>query len=163
MIKTQIYDNFLEKDEFESMRSNVIKYAQFSITETTENSKSIYFNNLLWKGYQSLDYNCVKSPHFEIVLPLLNKINNIKSLIRVKINCYLKGLEQKKHLDHRDLPFSHYGGLFSLNTCDGGTWIGDKKYDSVENRLVIFDAGQPHASSNTTNSDVRMNINMNWL
>ena len=163
MIETQVYDNFLEKNEFETLRDYVLKNIEYGFNTTTSDSDEIYFFLFVWKGYQSVDRSYLKSPHFEAVIPLLNRINNIRSLIRVKVNCYLGGKEQKRHKDHLDLPFSHHGGLFSLNTCDGGTWIGDKKYDSVENRLVIFDAGQPHASSNTTNSDVRMNINMNWL
>ena len=158
----QVYDNFLEQEEFETMRSYILKNVSFGMCPTTKDD-DLYFNHVAWKGYHSVDNYYTKSEHFEAILPLLNRINNIRSLIRVKINCYQSGRKQKKHLDHKDLPFSHYGGLFSLNTCDGGTWIDNKKYDSVENRLVIFDAGKPHSSSNTTNSDIRMNININWL
>jgi len=165
MIETQVYDNFLKQEELETMRQYVLKNVEYGFNTTTNDSDDLYFNHVVWKGYQSVDRHYIKSQHFEAVLPLLHNIHNIKSLIRVKINCYTGdiGGNAKKHKDHVDLPFSHYGGIFSLNTCDGGTWINNKKYDSIENRLLIFDAGRPHSSSNTTNSDIRMNININWL
>ena len=162
-IDLKVYDNFLDTEVFESMRNDILKNATYGFSTTVNGSKDVYFNHLAWKCYQSVDKSYLKSPLFDIILPLINKIDDIKALIRVKVNCYVGSEVAKKHKDHQDLPFSHFGGIFSLNTCNGGTWIDDKKYDSIENRLIIFDAGKPHSSSNTTDIDLRLNINLNWL
>ena len=159
----KIYENFLKPEVFEKMRNDVLKNVTYGFNTVVAGSKDVYFNHLAWKCYQSVDKSYVKSPIFEIILPLIDNIDDIRALMRVKVNCYIGSNEAKKHKDHQDLPFSHFGGIFSLNTCDGGTWINGKKYDSIENRLIIFDAGKPHSSSNTTDSDLRLNINLNWL
>ena len=56
------------------------------------------------------------------------------------------------------------GCVFSLNTCNGYTRIGDDvKIDSVANRAIIFDPNIDHSSSSTTNETRRVNINFNYL
>jgi len=104
-----------------------------------------------------------QSQYFPLVYDLLNKIQP-KALIRVKANLYLNmGKGVVEHAPHTDYSFSHNGGVFSMNTCDGYTKQGDEKADSVENRLVTFDAGVKHQSTSVSNTKVRMNININYF
>ena len=116
-IDLKVYDNFLDTEVFESMRNDILKNATYGFSTTVNGSKDVYFNHLAWKCYQSVDKSYLKSPLFDIILPLINKIDDIKALIRVKVNCYVGSEVAKKHKDHQDLPFSHFGGIFSLNTC----------------------------------------------
>ena len=68
-----------------------------------------------------------------------------------------------EHSPHVDYPFSNYGAVFSLNTCDGFTRLSDgTKVESVENRMVFFDSSKPHNSSTTSNASGRFNINLNF-
>jgi len=69
-----------------------------------------------------------------------------------------------KHKAHRDLPpaLSHKGAILSLNTCNGGTYIGKKFIKSVENRILLFDPSVLHSSTNCTDQQARFNININW-
>ena len=65
---------------------------------------------------------------------------------------------------HIDYNFSHSGAILSLNTCDGYTKLEDgTKIDSVANRILLFDPGEEHASTTTTNVSARFNINMNYI
>ena len=41
--------------------------------------------------------------------------------------------------------------------------IDDDKIKSVANRMIFFDPTKPHASTNTTNKDRRVNINFNYF
>ena len=104
------------------------------------------------------------SPHFEMILPILEKLN-IKSLIRVKANLYLySGETFHEHEMHIDYEFPHHAALLSLNTCDGYTKLEDgTKIESIANRMVIFDASQKHCSTTTTSDFARINININYL
>ena len=56
------------------------------------------------------------------------------------------------------------GALFSLNTCDGYTGFEDgTQIDSVENRVVFFDATKQHHSTSCSNAPYRLNINVNYV
>jgi hypothetical protein len=74
-----------------------------------------------------------------------------------------QGIGVVEHSEHKDYEFSHFGGLFSINTCDGYTRIGDEKIPSVANRMILFDPSVPHTSTSTSDSKYRMNINMNMI
>jgi hypothetical protein len=88
----------------------------------------------------------------------------MKALIRVKGNLYPSTSKLVEHDFHIDFPFKHKGALFSVNTCDGYTKLDDgTKIESIENRLLLFDASKNHASTTCTNTHVRVNINFNYF
>ena len=91
-------------------------------------------------------------------------IPNKEKLLRVKINFYPNTVVLEEHDYHIDYPNSNNGCLLSLNTCDGYTKIKEtgKKYHSVENTLLHFDASKEHCSTTTTNAVGRFNININY-
>ena len=123
-----------------------------------EDSDEMYMTHVFYNQRQNY-----QSQYFPIVYDLLNKIQP-KALIRVKANLYLNmGKGVVEHAPHTDYNFSHKGGVFSMNTCDGYTKQDDEKADSVENRLVTFDAGKPHQSTSTSNTKARMIININYF
>ena len=100
---------------------------------------------------------------FELIFPLLKKIDP-KALVRAKANLYLnQGLGVKEHASHTDYPFEHKGALYCLNTCDGYTKIGDEKIPSVANRIIFFDPSKPHCSTSCSDTKTRMNININYF
>ena len=88
----------------------------------------------------------------------------IKALLRIKVNCYLRGNVLEEHGMHVDFDFKHKGALFALNTCDGYTrFESGEKVDSVANRMIFFNPNIKHTSSNTTNVNRRVNINFNYF
>ena len=64
---------------------------------------------------------------------------------------------------HVDYNFSHKGALYYLNTCDGHTKIEGENVETIANRMVFFDAGEEHNSTNCTNDKFRVNINFNYF
>ena len=161
----KITDNFLTEKEFSELKKVIWNpsfpwhFNQINDTDTPDDSGEYYMTHVFYNQRQNY-----QSQYFPVVYDLLNKIQP-KALIRVKANLYLN-MGQKgvvEHTPHTDYDFSHNGIVFSLNTCDGYTKQGDKKADSIENRLVTFDAGKPHQSTSTSNSKVRMIININYF
>ena len=81
-----------------------------------------------------------------------------------KVNFYPRTDDIVYHKKHTDLPFEHTGALFYLNTNDGLTVLEDgTKIESIENRILLFDASRPHHSTTTSDQTRRMNINFNYL
>lgn len=104
----------------------------------------------------------------DIADTLLKKIHEdvqrIRAVIRVKANFYGHTEEVRAHRYHIDLDYDNYGAIFSLNTCNGYTEFEDgQKVDSVENRLLIFNAHDYHRSTTTSSAFGRYNININFL
>ena len=106
----------------------------------------------------------MSSPDFwNAIQPILG-ILKPKSLIRAKVNFYPRTDDIVYHKKHTDLPFEHTGALFYLNTNDGLTVLEDgTKIESIENRILLFDASRPHHSTTTSDQTRRMNINFNYL
>ena len=94
----------------------------------------------------------------------IKEVEIFRSLLRVKVNFYPYSEKLIEHAPHTDYDFSHTGAVLSLNTCDGFTRLSDNSIvDSVENRIVFFDASTTHNSTTTTTSIGRYNINFNFL
>ena len=56
------------------------------------------------------------------------------------------------------------GALLMLNTCDGYTGFEDgTNIDTVENRMVFFDSTEKHHSTNCTNQQFRLTMNINYV
>ena len=171
-MKPKIIKNFLSKNDFKKIENLMVKggtefpwYYQTSISgERKEYKRAHYFIHMFYC------WNKVNSTHFDLLKPILNKLN-VKKLHRVKANFYHhtdKIIIHPTHIDHiEDVKQSHKGCIFSLNTCDGYTIIENKtkkgfRVKSVRNQSLIFDPSIPHSSTSCTNAKSRINININY-
>tara|TARA_R100001369_G_scaffold91886_1_gene134570 strand:+ start:94 stop:591 length:498 start_codon:yes stop_codon:yes gene_type:complete len=163
-IKYIIKDNFLNQTDFENLKNTIMGedfpwyfQEQFFWCHMFFGERYVvhnkFFNNL----------SSFNSPYKILLDPFLNKLK-IKALIRLKANLYPNQGKMIEHQNHTDFPFKHKGAVFSLNTCDGFTALKDgTKIQSVANRILLFDASQPHRSSTSSNTKVRCNINVNYF
>tara|TARA_A100001391_G_scaffold6640_3_gene4272 strand:+ start:819 stop:1292 length:474 start_codon:yes stop_codon:yes gene_type:complete len=155
----KIIDNFLSDYDFkkikETFMSDNFPYYFNNTVVDEKDTKNFYFVHTLY------DQNVVNSDFFKIVDPLISKLN-ILFLRRIKVNCYTRTDKLIKHKPHKDLPMPHEGAIFSLNTCNGGTYVGKKFIKSVANRILLFDPSVSHSSTNCTDQQARFNININW-
>ena len=175
----QIIDDFLDYQDLKKIQdlivfSQKIPFYLNSIVSAYGKSDKEYDPNVeeqLWNWYGThllYTHDKPQSSSWELIynifLPKLNKVEEVKSFMRAKINFYPNTGEIKEHGKHVDYYFSHKAGVYSLNTCDGFTRMPNGDIvESVENRMVLFDASQHHNSSTTTNAKGRFNINFNWL
>ena len=160
-MKYEVVDNFLDQNYFKKLQDKMLttSFAWYISQSVTHNSKNdeYYFVHMYFDRYR------VNSPEIKDLFPIINKLN-IKALIRIKANLYASTPEIYEHELHVDYPFSHKAALFSINTNNGYTYFEDgTKIESVENRMLLFDASKKHGSSTCTNQHYRCNIVFNYF
>ncbi|MBT7035242.1 MAG: hypothetical protein HN973_00805 [Lentimicrobiaceae bacterium] len=168
-MKYKVIDDFLDDKYFDSLVTLFTDKSKKGNTkmswhfQSSISNKGIIEDNLFYMTHMIYDRNEPKSSHYEKLFPLLNKLDS-KCLIRIKANLYPSTESIHEHPLHFDYPYSHYGAIFSLNTCDGYTKLTDGTIiESVANRILLFDPSEEHCSTTTSNASARININFNYL
>jgi hypothetical protein len=174
-----VIDNFLDKKNFDNILDVIpvglawgFNQTIADTEETPVNPTDHYWTHLFYglnprsEGGVSAYLPFVFSNHDQsaiILAPILEKLDP-RFVMRIKANLYPNTPKLVEHNQHRDFAYHHCGALFSVNTCDGYTRLHDgTKVNSVANRMLIFDAGEPHSSTSTTNQMARINININFI
>jgi|TARA_R100001594_G_scaffold70571_1_gene104954 hypothetical protein len=155
----KIIDNFLSDNNFKKIQELFMSpdfpyYFNSTVADETD-TNNFYFTHTIY------DKNIVNSDYYKTLDPLLTKLDTM-FLRRVKVNCYTRSEKIIKHKAHKDYEISHKGAILSLNTCNGGTYVGKKFIKSVANRILLFDPSVFHSSTNCTDQQARFNININW-
>lgn len=166
----KVIDNFFPPNVFDELHSLLSpdefiedpkKHVYWCYTPSVATRK-IEDWRLFYLTHTVYDYT-ICSPFYEKIVPHC-KLLDLKAIIRIKINMFPNTETLKEHGMHIDYDFPHKAALFSINTCDGYTKLEDgTKIDSVANRMLLFDASNPHTSTTTTDQTVRMNINFNYF
>ena len=157
--ETKVLENFIkDKELFNKIKESVLRFPFFYKQHVggDEDKTDFCFIHLLY------DNDKQNSEYFNtVVMPLLGRLN-FNYLIRAKVNLYTKKdkfIETQFHVDYDD---PHQVALYSLNTNNGYTLFEDgTKIPSVENQMILFDGSLRHASVAQTDSNVRVNININ--
>ena len=160
-MKVKVIENYLNDADFEFIKSLVFDndfpwFYKKDIAYHEEESSNFYYQvHLLYTD------NHPNSPHYDRII---HYFDFYKCLYRVKINMYPNQGEFIEHPMHTDFEFKHKAALFSLNDCDGYTKFEDGSIvESVANRMIFFDPTKKHCSTNTMNTDRRVNINFNYF
>ena len=160
----QIIDNALPQEDFENIKNFMLNpNFPWNLTTVVSNEKenlpvtaSYYFTHEFWCGFNI-------EPQAQVFAPLLN-IMECKAVIRIKGNLYPSTENIIHHDIHCDYEFSHRGAIFYLNTNNGLTVLEDgTEVQSIENRLLLFDASKPHHSTTCTDQKCRINVNFNFF
>jgi|TARA_R110000796_G_scaffold1753_3_gene7180 hypothetical protein len=156
----KIIDNFLPEEEFKQIQaallSNNFPYYFNGFVADDWDNKNFYFNHNIYKDHRP------RSEFFEALHNVYIKLN-VRALFKVKVNCFPRTEKLIKYGEHKDTEFKHKGALFSINTCNGGTIIGEKFIPSIANRMLLFDSSKKHRSTNCTDEPCRVNINFNYF
>ena len=159
----KIIDNILDKEELSKLKnlytSNEFPWHyQAGIDSTKTKRNDFFFYHMLY------DQNVPKSNLFGSIIPIFNKLDKVKSLVRVKANLYTRTNTIEHHADHIDFPWEHRVALFYVNSNNGLTVLKDgTKVESIENRLLLFNGYEKHHSTSCTDSRTRININFNYF
>ena len=158
----EIIDNYLAPELFAKVKDgfigsqNVPWFLQKDVSGKGE-EKYPYFTHLIHANHQS------NSNKFDpLIVPIIFCFG-VKAVIRIKANMYPRTDELYHYQDHIDCDYEHKAAILYLNTNDGYTVIGDTKVESIENRLLKFDASIPHHSTTCTDAQFRANINFNFF
>jgi len=168
----KVIDNFLSKDELKTLQDLIIFNPDFPFwlsshlnnmdTDST-NFWEWYGSNSIYKVGEGVDLYMSNINLYNMVWSMFAPRIQYDKLIRIKANFYPHTETVKEHAPHSDYDFDHAGAVYSLNTCDGYTRIGGECVDSIENRIVFFNASKLHNSTTTSNAKGRYNINFNFL
>jgi hypothetical protein len=162
-VVVKIVDNFLPIENLNFLQNLLMEDQKipyfYNDSVAVENDKqSFYFSHMVYEltSSNALLFN-------DIYKNLIEKIPDLFTLKRIKLNLYPSTENLIAHNSHVDYKVPHKGLLFSLNTCNGYTMLEDgTKIDSIENRALFFDPSKPHSSTNCTNEKARFNININY-
>ena len=164
----KIFDNFLPYDNFEELKTNICSdnfpwfYQDVVAYRNVDDQWDWYHTHTLCNNDKITSE--FFEPVYNMIIPKIREVSEYHSLMRIKVNSYPYTKIINEHDQHSDYPFVSYGGILSLNTCNGFTRLHNgTKVDSIENRFFIFDPSKPHNSSTTTNAKRRVNINFNWI
>tara|TARA_R100000458_G_C8245539_1_gene223561 strand:- start:58 stop:546 length:489 start_codon:yes stop_codon:yes gene_type:complete len=162
-MKPKFVDDFLDKDTFKNLQTKMFNntfpwFMEQGISDGRGiEKKEYFFTHIIFKDWR------INSETFKDVLIILNKLK-VKSLLRIKGNLYIKTPTIVKHDLHTDYEFSHKAGLLCMNTNNGYTYFKDgTKIESVENRMITFDAGEEHAGTSCSDENYRCNIIFNYF
>ena len=160
-LKYTIKENFLNQTDFENLRNTLLgeKFPWYFSDRVSYPGK--HATHFCW-NHGFFDDRGIISSAYDTLSPLLKKLK-AKVFIRIRANLYSNQGKIIEHENHADFPFKHKGAVFSLNTCNGFTILNNTKIKSIANRLLLFDASQPHNSSTCTDAKVRCNININYF
>jgi len=176
--KVQIYDNFMEGEDFCNLRDYMLSGdIPWYVSTKVFHVASMVYDELReneldnWQLTNTLYENGMPtSSAYDAVLPLLNTIKP-RAIIRIKANLNFRTEELVKYELHTDV--GNYGeneysgattGIFYLNENDGYTFFGTgEEVESRENRLVTFPCSTPHSGTSCTNSHNRVVLNLNYF
>ena len=159
----KIIDNFLNQEELINLQnlytSNEFPWCyQTGVDSIDTKRNDFFFCHMLY------NHNVPKSNYFNSIAPIFSKLDDFKSLIRVKANLYTRTNIIEHHADHVDMSWNHKTAIFYINSNNGFTVLeNDTKIESIENRLLLFNGSKKHHSTSCTDSPVRININFNYL
>ena len=159
-MSVKVLENVLSKKQYTELNNMMSNeyfpwYFNSEKVEGDNNLFSYQFTHLFFNNNQ------INSSWFEKLKPLLKKLK-IKNLIKVKANLNPishKLIEFNKHVDY-PLDPKHRSIIYYVNTNNGYTKIGNKKFKSKANKAVFFSSNNEHFGTNATNCKNRMVINI---
>ena len=157
----KVIDNFIDKDNLTVLKSVLESnsfpwYFEKKSIKDSNNKLDYHF------GHNFYLNDNVSSDFIKLLNPIIEKLK-VNSLIRVKANLTMKSDKPLNTTPHIDQTFDCKVALYYLNTTNGPTTIGDKKVDSVENRIVLFNSSVKHFFSTCTDQSTRTTINFNYV
>ena len=162
----QVIPNFIEDRQVQEDIKNIltgdrgIPYYYVNYTGYGDDNSDFYFVHFLYENYTH-SHDC-SSMFDRILSPIIGRLK-FNYLIRAKVNLYTRKSQFIQTAMHTDAITPHMVGLYSVNTNNGYTLFKDgTKIESIENQMVIFDGKREHCSVAQTDTDVRVNININF-
>ena len=165
-LPVKVIDNYLPKEEFKILQNIFYgSYMDWHCLDCINEKNDGYF-----QFYHMLyDKNMPMSEAWRDILPLVNRIPNLLSLLRIKANLLTRTPQHDFHGYHLDISTAqgldnHKTAIYYCNTTNGYTQFEDgTKVEGIENRIVIFDGEKKHSSVSQTDEPYRVVINLNWL
>jgi hypothetical protein len=161
----KIIDNFLSNEDFNRLKNLLTGYEfpwflqNFVAYENQPRKSHWYFSHKFYEDGRGA------TPFYSLIDEIFLKDKlDCAAILRVKGNLYPRDERFVEHDWHTDYNFNHSAAIFYINTNNGYTILEDgTKIESIENRMLFFDASKKHKSTNCTDTEYRININFNYM
>jgi len=168
-------DSAVDEEEFKNIKDYFIgdmRVPYYLSNRTIEGLKEGQLDCWQFIHYSIIDANIVNTESLNVLLPLIRVLNPFV-ITRLKVNITPRTSEVVENGWHYDLPNDDQpkhikdnlkSSIFYLNTNDGYTSFSDgKKIDSLENRLLIFNAMDKHQGSTCSSTNYRAVVNCVYI
>ena len=160
----EIIDDFLESSNFSELQNVFLgAYVPWYYNKGINKPPSQNELNDYQFTHKIFEDNRAYSETFELMQPILKALE-VKALIRIKANLSPKTETHQVYGLHKDTDFECTTAIMYLNTTNGYTvFEDDEKVDGVENRLIKFDSQLKHSGVSSTDTQVRVVLNLNYF
>ena len=120
-----VVDNFLEKTEYEKLKSLILS-SEFPWRKRNHLTGDSKEDNIGYFTYNFFNNFNVRSPEFEThIIPILKKLKAF-SVIEARANLFIKefwlNCKPSYHLDYKHILYNKTS-ILNLTSCDGGTLL----------------------------------------
>jgi hypothetical protein len=162
--KYKIIDNALSSEQHSALKNLMMGYDfpwYFNQHVVNNDETELEFSQLTHLFFVNLT---ASSSFFPAVKPLIDVLQPA-ALIRIKANLNHYSPVRVTYPYHVDVFYKHAKtALYYINTNDGITKFKTGEIiESIENRLVIFDAHHIHTGTNCQDQKARCLININYF
>jgi len=161
IIVIKIIDNFLEQQDFKNIKNFLLdeKVHWFYRNCCVNVDDPPYFTFCFY------NYDRIQSPAFELIQPILDKLN-YSSIIQVRANLMLREENEKKTGWHTDYDYKNFKtAIYYIHESNGPTIVKDNKNVKIypkENKILIMDGNTEHAAIIQTDKKRRVVLNINY-
>ena len=165
--QNEIINNLLPKIFYEKLDKILMSnyfpwFFQWRTTNQELDTNYMFTHWLFQKEQSDSNWFCT----FEPIIYFINEKYKINKLLRMKLNLYPNQNKKIKHTSHHDYPDNLNDdikiGLLNFTTCNGGTIIDGKLYNSNANEIIIFDNKLKHSGITQTDTSTRVILNICW-
>jgi len=169
----KIINNYASKELYEKINNIILLsesfpwyYHNYVATKEEICPDHFYFTHNFYINEETdITLGYPNSEHFStIIIPVCSiLLGNDIPLIKAKANLFTKRDKKIKYGMHIDYDCEkHTTWVYSLNSNNGYTEFEDGTIiPSIENQLLIFDGNIPHRSVGQTDTNTRINLNIN--
>lgn len=165
----QIIDDFLDQRTFNSIRNFMLSeefpwsYIDVKVQHQDSDDELSHLYNTQMCHLFYADFKPF-TQYFDLIAPLVAKIDPV-AILKIKANLTFRThrpIISSWHTDNQER--SATTAIYYLNSNNGQTIFknGDK-FDSVENRLLVFPSNLEHTGSTSSDTDYRAVINLNYF
>jgi hypothetical protein len=163
----EIIDDFLPTEQYELIKEHFVYNEEFpwfwKDSQLSKVCDTFYFFHVLYVGDRP------NSPYFDMFYPVFDKLK-VNALINVRANLttntYGNGFNGK-HKDNYSEHLTHKTAVYYFGTNNGKTVLcledGEIEIDTIDNRMIIFDANIDHYAKHQTDQNRRVVLNINYF
>ena len=156
----KIINNVLTKEEFLKIKDTFtsVFFPWYITKEVLVGQDNYQFTHNFYQDF------LIKSEQFVLLEPIL-KILNPSAIIKIKANLQPRTEKIIEHGMHTDVKIKNSKtAVYYVNTNNGYTkFKNNKKINSQENTLVIFNSNIEHTGTTCTDEDYRIVLNLNYF